>query len=92
MRLPECWNRPVPRKHRAGCYRVSLDADRFAQIRRYKATRLCPPIPAYVPDSAGRFWGVEIRNVRTGDLVRFGGVWETLSDAISDVLDVAVCR
>jgi hypothetical protein len=80
---------PIPRKHRSGCYRVSLDAERFAQIRRYKPTRLCPPEPEFVPDSRGRLWGVEIRDVRTGDVVRFGGVWSTLADAVGDLVDVS---
>lgn len=66
------------RKHRPGCYRLTLSDDRFAQIVK---GRFYLSMNAFVSDDTGRHWSVEIRNTETGKLLRYAGVWERLSDA-----------
>lgn len=65
------------RKHYAGCYRATLDAERFVQIRRV-ARRADG---TYEPQSDGRYWSNEIRATASGDLLQFAGVYGTLDEA-----------
>lgn len=69
------------RKHREGCYRGDLGDGRFVQIRRYRATYLCPPCEKFLPDGTGRLWGIEVRHTESGDIIRFAGVWDSLRSA-----------
>jgi|DEB0MinimDraft_3_1074331.scaffolds.fasta_scaffold245806_1 hypothetical protein len=34
----------------------------------------------------GREWHAEIRNMQTGDLVRYAGIWSTKRDAVDECL------
>jgi hypothetical protein len=69
------------RKHRPGCYRVSIDAETFAQIVRCKCTHAFEPLARYIPDSKGRYWLIEYRDINSGQIIRYGGVCDTLKEA-----------
>lgn len=57
------------RKHHRGCYRVTLTPDEFGQVKR----------------EGQREWLAELRDTRTGDLIRYAGLWPTLWQAIAEL-------
>lgn len=70
------------RQHYVGCYRLTLlDSAKFAQILR-AAKR---PDGTYQPQTDGREWLVEIRQVETGALERYAGVFPSLKAAVADL-------
>ena len=73
------------RKHFPGCYRVTLNDERFAQIVKGRFyTSGVGLQDRFVPDVRGKFWSAEIRETN-GSLIRFSGVWNTLAEAVSMV-------
>lgn len=61
--------------HYDGCYRYTMAGRAwFAQVKRDDTLRRHP-----------RKWAVEIRDRHTGDVVRHGGQWPTLRDAVAEL-------
>lgn len=73
------------RWHRNGCYRSTMDANRFAQFircRYYDSPRWGESVK---DDATGKFWRVEIRNTDDGSMIRSAGIWTTLHGAAEEV-------
>ena len=69
------------RKHYRGCYRFDLDDYAFGQVTR-QVTRQGGMERGKVR------WFAEIRQCRTGDLIKACWLWDTRRDAIQEILAV----
>lgn len=74
-------------RHYPGCWRTrDQDPARFYQIKRGRHYSTIGGLQdRFVPDVEGRHYLVEIREVVTGDLIRYAGVHRSLRGAVDEI-------